>query len=325
MSIEAAAEVCLVLRELGHNVETVRRPAGVRGPEGLRLDVEETPTSTSAAGRRTLQRPDDAVGLLVTSRLCPAHRKALAAAGAGWLDRRGELCVPPLGIETDVAPMVAPAFARDDVWQRRGVVAVALALLQQEGPVPVTWDLGFYAGLTGGGVSLAVQTLRSLDMIDEHDCPRRDALFAQLAARWHTHWFPLAQLPTVADPDEERRMLIAGEDDLRQPGWAVLPNTAGEIDSRRHEPARLLLADQRALAWLLRTCGAATGTDTAVLVSAAPSPVAVTQRQPPKAGSAWPTVHPVTAALEQATPGLTADSGPGIAMPATKSTTLEAR
>jgi hypothetical protein len=329
MSIEAAAEVCLVLRELGHDVETVRRPAGVRGPEGLRLDVEETPTSTSAAVRRTLQRPDERMGLLVTSRLCPAHRKALAEAGAGWLDRRGELCVPPLGIEASVAPMVAPAFARDDVWQRRGVVAVALALLQQEGPVPVTWDLGFYAGLTGGGVSLAVQTLRSLDMIDEHDYPRRDALFAQLAARWHTHWFPLAQLPTVAEPDDERRMLIAGQDDLRQPGWAVLPSIAAgenENDSPRHERARLLLADQRALAWLLRTCGAATGTDTAaVLASTAPSPVAVAQRQPPKAGSGWPTVHPVTAALEQATPGLTADSGPGIAMPATKSTTLEAR
>lgn len=308
MSIAAAAELCLALRELGHGVELVRRPAGVRGAEGLCMDVVEAPTSTSAAVRRTLQRPDEVVGVLVTSRLGPAHRGRLAAAGAGWLDRRGQVCVPPLGIDAAVAPMVAPPSARDDVWQRGGVVAVALALLQQEGPVPVTWDLGFYAGLTGAGVSLAMQDLRSLDMIDEHDHPRRDALFAQLALRWRTHWFPLASLPSVAELDEEARRLIAGQDDLRQPGWALLsrpPQKGATADGAG--PPRLLLADQRALAWLLRTCGPAASTDTAAaLVSAAPSPVAVAQRQPSDGDAGWPTAHPVSAALERATPGRTA-------------------
>lgn len=305
MSIAAAAEVCLVLRELGHEVELVRRPAGVRGPEGLRVDVVEAPTSTSAAVHRTLQRPEEAVGLLVTSRLAPAHREALAAAGAGWLDRRGQVSVPPLGIEAEVAPMVAPPFARDDVWQRGGVIAVALALLQQEGPVPVTWDLGFYAGLTGGGVSLAMQDLRSLNMIDEHDHPRRDALFAQLAARWRTYWFPVERLPTVAELDGEARLLIAGSDDLRQPGWAVLPRATQTAKVSDDGPPRLLVPDQRALAWLLRTCQSATSAETAaVLVSAAPSPVAVAQRQPADADTDRPMAHPVTAALEQATPGL---------------------
>jgi hypothetical protein len=322
MSIEAAAELCLVLRELGHEVQLVRRPAGVRGPEGLRVDVVEAPTSTSVAVRRTLQRPNETMGALVTSHLCPAHREALVAAGAGWLDRRGQVSVPPLGIEADVAPMVAPPSARDEVWQRRGVVAVTLALLQQEeGPVPVTWDLGFYAGLTGGGVSLAVQALRSLNMIDEHDHPRRDALFAQLAARWHTCWFPLARLPVLEELDDEGRLLIAGQDDLRQPGWAVLPTIhAEENDSARDVLPRLLLANQRALAWLLRTCGPAARYDTATaLVSAAPSPVAVAQRQAPDGESGWPTAHPITAALERATPGLTRDISHEIPVPTTTS------
>jgi hypothetical protein len=94
MSIAAAVELCLVLRELGHEVEFVRRPAGVRGPEGLRIDVVEAPTSTSAAVRRTLQRPGEAVGLLVTSRLAPAHREALAAAGAAPRGIRARAALP---------------------------------------------------------------------------------------------------------------------------------------------------------------------------------------------------------------------------------------
>lgn len=315
MSIETAAELCLVLRELGHEVELVRHPAGVRGLGGVRMGVVGAPTSTSAAVRRTLQRPDQAVGVLVTSRLAPAHRERLDAAGAGWLDRRGQVRIPLLGVDSDVAPMVAPSSARDDVWQRGGVVAVTLALLQQEGPVPATWDLGFYSGLTGGGVSLAMQDLRSLDMIDEHGHPRRDALFSQLAPRWRTNWFPLAELPTLGELDVEGRLLIAGQDDLRQPGWAVLATDAEAQEENDCEgPPRLLLADQRALAWLLRTFGPAASADTvAVLVAAAPSPAAVAQRQPPVAALGWPRAHPVTVALEQTTPGRmagTADERP---------------
>jgi hypothetical protein len=315
-----------VLRELEYDVELVPRPAGVAGPGGLRVDVVEAPTSTSAAVHRTLDVPSDAVGALVTSMLGPAHRDALAAAGAAWLDRRGEIRVPPLGIDAEVAPMLAPPPARADVWERRGVIAVALALLQQQGPVPVTWDLGFYAGLTGSGATLALQSLRALDMIDEHDHPRRDALFAQLVARWHTCWFPIPRLPTEAElaADDEARWLIAGRDDLRQPGWALIPHTptlGGDGDGQRLP--RLLVADQRALAWLLRRWGPATSKDAAALVAAAPSPVAVAQRQRPAGGSALPQVHPVTAALEQATPGAVAE-GTGVMPPSVPQSGLPA-
>jgi hypothetical protein len=208
--------------------------------------------------------------VLVTNFLCPAHRVALETGGAGWLDRRGQIRVPRLGVDADVAPMVVPASARADVWDRRGVIAVALALLQQEGPVPATWDLGFYAGLTGSGATLALQALRSLDMIDEHGHPRREVLFTELAARWHTRWYHLTHLPVVEELDEEARLLIAGQADLRQPGWAVIPSTPrGENDGDEDPPPRLLLADQRALAWLLRVCGHTTGPETAALVAAA--------------------------------------------------------
>jgi hypothetical protein len=308
MSIEAAAELCLVLRELECDVEHVRRPAGVRVPGGPRMEVVEAPTSTSAAVRRTLERSSEAAGVLVTNFLCPAHRVALEEGGAGWLDRRGHIRVPSLRIDGEVAPMVAPASARADVWERRGVIAVALALLQQEGPVPTTWDLGFYAGLTGSGATLVLQALRSLDMIDEHDHPRREALFTELATRWHTRWYPLAHLPAVSELDEEARLLIAGQDDLRQPGWALIPPTSrGEHPADEDPPPRLLLADQRALAWLLRVFGHITGPGTAALVAAAPSPVAVAQRQRPIGNGVLPVVHPVVAALEQAVPGHPAD------------------
>ena len=93
--------------------------------------------------------------------------------------------------------------------------------------------------------------------------------------------------------------------DLRQPGWAVLPRATQTAKVSDDGPPRLLVADQRALAWLLRTCGPTTsGEPAAALVSAAPTPVAVAQRQPLDADTDWPTAHPVTAALEEATPGL---------------------
>jgi hypothetical protein len=171
--------------------------------------------------------------------------------------------------------------------------------------VPATWDLGFYAGLTGSGATLALQALRSLDMIDEHGHPRREVLFTELAARWHTRWYHLTHLPVVAELDEEARLLIAGQADLRQPGWAVIPSTPrGENDGDEDPPPHLLLADQRALAWLLRVCGPAVGPDAASLVAAAPSPVAVAQRQRPDGNAAWPAVHPVVAALERSAPGV---------------------
>ena len=51
-----------------------------------------------------------------------------------------------------------------------------------------------------------------------------------------------------------------------------------------------------------------------MLVAAVPSPVAVAQRQP--ADDDWPTAHPVTAGLEQATPGLTATPADAMPIPA---------
>jgi hypothetical protein len=129
-----------------------------------------------------------------------------------------------------------------------------------------------------------------------------------LIARWHTSWFPVARLPTEAELDEEARLLIAGQDDLRRPGWALIPPTSrGEDPGDEHPPPRLLLAGQRALAWLLRVCGHTTGPQTAALVAAAPSPVAVAQRRRPIGDGAMPVVHPVVAALEQGVPGRTAE------------------
>lgn len=97
--------------------------------------------------------------------------------------------------------------------------------------------------------------------------------------------------------------MIAGQDDLRRPRWALIPPTSrGEDPVDEDPPPRVLLDDQRALAWLRRVCGHPTGPGTA-LVAAAPSPVAVAQRQRPIGTGSLPAIYPVVAALEQPVPG----------------------
>jgi hypothetical protein len=166
MSDVAAAELCLVLRALGVSVRPQRRPPRVQFEDGTCLEVIEAEVSTPATVSQ-LEAADPCSTVLVTGRLRPPHRDALAAAGVGWLDRRGHLHLPTLGIDEQVPDLSAPIPSVPDVWRRASVVAVALVLLQKDGPVPSTRDLAFYADLTHAAAGNALEDLRGIGLIGQ--------------------------------------------------------------------------------------------------------------------------------------------------------------
>jgi hypothetical protein len=96
--------------------------------------------------------------------------------------------------------------------------------------------------------------------------------------------------------------VLGVDDDLRRPGWALLDHVDAPVASGR---PRLLVADRRALVWMRRRWGAADLSQAAVLVAAAPNPVAVSDRRPGPAGR--PLAHPLTVELERRTPGIAVD------------------
>jgi DNA-binding transcriptional ArsR family regulator len=314
MGLEAAAELCLVLRELGHNAELVRRPPGVRTADTT-LTVIDTEQSTRTALQKVLAGGPSMV--LVSTNLRPPHREILAETEAGWLDRSGHLRLPALGVDQRIQPLAAPVPPVADLWQRPSVVGVAFALLQLGGTVPTSYDLAFAAGLSHSTASRALVDLRSVGMIDENERPRRDALLAQLAARWSTRWFGLVANPSLDDAEVEARLVLGAQDDLRAPGWADLASDFAarvRTSAQPGEPGpRFLVPDRRALAWVLRIWGRAEPPAAVGFVSAAPHPIATAQRCRPLDGARWPTAHPVVMELEALAPGATvsADSRAG--------------
>jgi hypothetical protein len=301
MSFIAAAELCLVLREQGVSARPQRRPAGVRLDDGTHLDVVEAEVSTPTMLTQ-LRSGAPASAVLVLSELRAPHRAGLEEAGVGWLDRRGHLRVPSLGIDRQIADLSPPVPPLPDVWRRASVIAVAHVLMQRDGPVPPIHDLGFYAGITRNATVQALEALHSIGMIDDHDIPCRDALLLHLSARWWTRWFGLEARPEVAELDAEERIVLGVDDDLRRPGWALLdeeqdPTAAGG-------PPRLLVPDRRALVWTRRRFGVADHDAAAALVAAAPNPVAAAARRAGSAGHGHALAHPVTVELERRTPGI---------------------
>jgi hypothetical protein len=156
--------------------------------------------------------------------------------------------------------------------------------------------------VTRNAAGRALEDLRSLGLIDEDEEPRRELLLVQLTARWSTRWFGLRTHPDMRELDAEERLVLGVDDDLRRPGWALLDHVDTPGASGR---PRLLVSDRRALVWMRRRWGAADLTQAAVLVAAAPNPVAVSDRRPGPAG--LPLAHPLTVELERRTPGIAVD------------------
>lgn len=297
MSFLAATELCLVLRELGIAARPERRPPAARFDDDTCLEVAEAEVSTpSTLAQLTANATPPTV--LVVGQLRPSHQAALEQAGVGWLDRGGHLRIPSLELDRQVTPLSAPVPPFADIWRRPSVVAVALVLLQREGPAPSVHDLGFHAGIVRNAAVGALEALRSVAMIDDHAEPDRDALRLHLTARWSTRWFGLRELPDLTDLDPHERLVLGIEDDLRRPGWALLDD--GSDDAASTSPPRLLVPDRRALGWVSRRWGA-TDQPAAALAAAAPNPIATAARRPGPSG--YPLAHPETVTLERDAPG----------------------
>lgn len=138
MSRVAAAEVVLVLRQLGVDAEVVEDPPGIE-LDAVRLRVLER-GAPSAAGLRAMirQLAGSDPGLLVVDLLGGRERRLLADAGWSWFERTGHLTIPQLDIDRKIDPVLNAELVSPDLWERPRVMAVALALLRGSGVAPVS-------------------------------------------------------------------------------------------------------------------------------------------------------------------------------------------
>ena len=120
----AAAEVALVVRQLGMDVEVVDDPPGVE-LGGVRLRVHER-GAPSAAGLRALLRQlaGSEPGLLVVDLIRSRERRLLADAGWSWFERTGQLTIPPLAIDRKVDPVLSAEMVSPDL-RRLGLLDAA--------------------------------------------------------------------------------------------------------------------------------------------------------------------------------------------------------
>lgn len=283
MSRVAAAEVVLVLRQLGVDAEVVEDPPGIVSDAGtLRVHERGAP---SAAGLRAMIRQLAASdpGLLVVDLLGGRERRLLADAGWSWFERTGHLTIPQLDIDRKVDPVLSAEMVSPDLWERPRVMAVALALLRGSRAVPVSRDLSYYAGVSPNGANLAMHDLRRLGLIDAADWPDRPALFAEVAARWRPRWLGLAKTPDRAGLDaEQRTVLRLDRGHVLDPGWASVgadAMTAHGLDPSTDDGRpRFYVPDRAALAWAQRFWLSCQPSEAAALVAVPPTPRAVAQR-----------------------------------------------
>ena len=269
MSGVAAAEVVLVLRQLGVDAEVVEDPPGI-GFDGMTLRVHER-GAPSAAGLRAMirQLAGSEPGLLVVDLLGGRERRLLADAGWSWFERTGHLTIPQLDIDGKIDPVLHAEMVSPDLWERPRVMAVALALLRGSGAAPVSRDLSYYAGVSPNGANLAVHDLRRLGLLDAADWPDRPALFAEVAARWRPRWLGLAKTPARAGLDaEQRTVLRLDRGHVLDPGWASVG--ADAMAAHGLDPST---DDGRQRFW-----SSCQPSEAAALVAVPPTPRAVAQR-----------------------------------------------
>lgn len=283
MSRVAAAEVALVVRQLGMDAEVTDDPPGIE-LHALRLRVHERGTP-SASGVRALirQLAGSEPGLLVVDLVGGRERRLLANAGWSWLERTGHLTIPQLGIDRKIDPVLSTELVSPDLWERPRTMAVALTLLRCDGAAPVSRDLSYYAGVSTNGVNLALHDLRRLGLLDAANWPDRPALFAEVAARWRPRWVGLAEVPSRSGLDaEQTAVLRLGRSHVLDPGWASVGGDAlaahGLEDTTGDGRQRLYVPDRVALAWALRFWSSCEPSEAAALLAVPPTPRAVAER-----------------------------------------------
>lgn len=254
------AELLVVLAE----ARVVAGPGGAAGEVWLggpsvRRTVHVAPAPTPGQLRDLLlaaARP----GLVVADRLPARHRRVLDDAGWGWWDRRGALSVPVADrrLRRDPAAVPAPDVALPAPLERPTGRLVALHLLEDPTHVPSVRSLAVRAGTSTGAAGRALTELRELGQVRSGRVVDPDLLLAAVAAAWRPRWHPVRfRGVQVTSPQQAHLLGLDG----RAGGWRRV-GTSAAVALGAPRPAgaagcdeqveRVLVPDERALAWLLR-------------------------------------------------------------------------
>lgn len=316
----AAAELKAVLEEFGIAVDFASPSHGadlvlLPGPVHVLVKSASRP-SLAQLRRWGLDQPPAGPGarvvVVVADSIDPDLRDELSRASWGWLERTGHLRLIAGGfhIDRDIDPLLAPAVQRRNPLRRESGLAVALELLALKASAPpgTEWrvtvrEVAAASGVSVGSAHKAITELTDLGLLGKDGMPR-SSLFWSAAREWVVRWFPLSKRPVPDVSETVQRLLRFRLEDLAEAGWAAAGDGAAAAYGApivAEGPPRLLLPDQRALTWALRTFGeAADERSASAFVAVPPTEAAVRRRHPRRL---WPLARPVVIAIELASSG----------------------
>lgn len=318
----AVAELQAVLDELGITADVVpdsETGADLVLPGPLFVEVKEASRPTQGQLRRWGLRSEvgattadmDRIVVLVADRVDPELRAALEGGAWGWLERAGHLRLVAgrFHVDRQIPSLLPPSVQSPEPLRRESGLAVAIELLSLRvdsadpaGDVTVR-QVARAAAVSVGSAHKALAELTELALLDEDGRPR-SSLFWAVAQTWSERWFPLREEPGPQVSETLRRLLRFRLDELDAPGWAEAGDGAAAAAGApiaAEGPIRLLVPDQRALTWALRTFGEPVEDRSARAYVAVPPTIAAVRRRTPR--SPWPSVRDVVLAVELASSG----------------------
>lgn len=318
-SSTAVAELKAVLEELGIAADFASPDDGadlvLPGPVLVQVKSASRPSLTQLRRWGLAQptaNPRERVVVVVADWIDPGLRDDLRQASWGWLDRAGHLHLIAGGfhIDREIDPLLPPETQRPNPLRRESGLAVAIELLELKAAATTDaqWhvtvrDVAAMSGVSVGSAHKAITELTDLALLNRDGRPR-SSLFWSAAREWSVRWFPISGQPGPDVSESVQRLLRFQLEDLDEPGWAAASDGAAAAYGApivAEGPPRLLLPDQRALIWALRTFGEASDERSAsAFVGVAPTPACVRRRHPRRP---WPLVRPVVIAIELASSG----------------------
>lgn len=315
----AAAELKAVLEELGIAADFApsSNEADLILPGPVLVQVKSASRPSVAQLRRWgLEQPPTDRGarvvVVVADWIDPGLRDELRQASWGWLERTGHLHLIAGGfhIDREIDPLLAPEVQPRNPLRRESGLAVAIELLALKASAPPStrWDVtvrevAAASGISVGSAHKAITELTELALLGKDGEPR-SSLFWSAAREWVVQWFPLSKQPTPDVSETVQRLLRFRLEDLHGAGWAAAGDGAAAAYGApivTEGPPRLLLPDQRALTWALRTFGEATDERSASAFVAVPPTAAGVRRRHPR--RPWPLARPIVIAIELASSG----------------------
>lgn len=315
----AAAELKAVLEELGIAASFAspddEDDLVLPGPVRVRVRSASRP-SMAQLRRWGLEQPSAGPGIrvvvVVADSIDPDLREELRQASWGWLERTGHLRLIAGGLHVDreIDPLLAPEVQRSNPLRRESGLAVAIELLALKASAPpgtvrrvTVREVAVASGVSVGSAHKAITELTDLALLDKDGMPR-PSLFWSAAREWGVRWFALSRQPEPDVSETVQRLLRFRLENLAEPGWAAAGDGAAAAYGApivAEGPPRLLVPDQRALTWALRTFGEAADERSASAFVAVPPTEAGVRRRHPR--SPWPLARPIVIAIELASSG----------------------